>query len=124
MNRWMLLPCLLLAVAPACRETQECERARMNLAKTWKGLRESAARKKLAGGDVPSWQYVEQRADLLESAFTTSQVTWPSADKATTELAAKLTGMRVEEGDMSVTAFRSSVQGAFQEQATYAKLCR
>ena len=80
MVRYLAVMCFALVASFGCKDDETCERARMDLAKTWTKLRESAARRKLAGVDVEGWQFVEEKAGLLESSFMTPRVTWQSAE--------------------------------------------
>ena len=89
MTRWMIVMSLVAACPLwSCQDDARCERARLDLDKTWAELRQAATRRKLEGVDVPSWMDIEKKAELLESSFMTRQVTWESASKATQELAA------------------------------------
>lgn len=106
-----------------CQETRECERARMDLAKTWRGLAEAAHRRQLAGVDIEGWKWVEARLELLESAFTTKQVTWDSADKARGEVVTRLPGLNTDT-PANTTGFRLSADAAVKEQDAYTKQCK
>lgn len=123
MTRWILLTLAFAAVLPGCEASQECERARLNLAKSWRGLAESAGRRELAGVDIEGWKWVRGRAQLLESSFMTTHVTWDSAAKARQELSARLPSLRTD-SDANLTGYRLSVDAAFKEQDAYAKQCR
>jgi hypothetical protein len=90
---------VLLLVATGCKDRQACERSRLELAKTWEGIKLQAAnlkfpREELAGTmsdaereeRLERWSDVEEHAALLESAFISRQVTWTSAEKHLVEL--------------------------------------
>lgn len=106
-----------------CKDDKECEKARFALSKTWHGLAESAARRQLAGVDVEGWKFVQGRAQLLESSFMTTQVTWDSADKARKELAERVPNLQ-SDAPANVEGYRMSLNAAFQEQDAFAKKCR
>ncbi|MFZ5894235.1 MAG: hypothetical protein ACOY0T_24455 [Myxococcota bacterium] len=106
-----------------CRESQDCEKARLALAKTWHGLTEAAARRQLAGVDIEGWKYAQERAALLESSFMTTQVTWDSADKARKELATRVPNLQ-SDAPANVTGYRLSLDAALKEQDAYAQKCR
>jgi hypothetical protein len=106
-----------------CKTDEQCERLRMDLAKAWGGLRESAAKRKLAGVDVEGWTKVEQRTELLESSFMTPRVTWQSADKARTELTEILRG-RQTDTQANLTGYLLSVEAASKQQQAYSDRCR
>jgi len=84
------------ALAFGCHN-RECEAARLELTQTWETLRATAtSRQQIPEGlslsqaeqddRVRTWKSIEERAELIRSSFETSQVTWPSADKARREL--------------------------------------
>ena len=106
-----------------CKDNEKCEKARLALAKTWGSLRESAAKRKLAGVDVEGWSSVEERAALAESSFMTTHVTWTSAENAKNDLAQKVNGLRTDtEGNLQ--GYKLSLNAAFKEQDEYAKACK
>ncbi len=95
----------------------------MEVAKAFQGLRESASRRKLAGVDVEGWKFVEQRADLLESSFATTQVTWASAEKARGEIVARVASLQTD-NPANLTGYQLSLEGAVKELDAYGKKCR
>jgi hypothetical protein len=113
--------CALFALG--CKDDKECEKARFALSKTWHGLSESAARRQLAGVDVEGWKFVQGRAQLLESSFMTTQITWDSADKARKELAERVPNLQ-SDAPANVEGYRMSLNAAFAEQDAFAKKCR
>lgn len=123
MTRWFLLPLALVALLPGCEASQECERSRLNLAKSWRTLAESASRRELAGVDIEGWKWVRGRAQLLESSFMTTRVTWESANKARQELNARLPSIQTDT-EANKTGYRLSVEAALKDQDAYAKQCR
>ena len=106
-----------------CQRSEECERARLALSKTWGMLRESAAKRKLAGVDVEAWAAVEERAALAESSFMTTAVTWNSADNARKDLSDKVKSLRTDtEGNLK--GFQLSLDAAFKEQDEFKSKCK
>lgn len=123
-----MFPKLVLVAVSAwlsfgCKDNQECEKARFALAKTWHGLAASAARRQLGGVDIEGWKFVQDRAQLLESSFMTTQVTWDSADKARKEIAERAGGLQ-SDAPANVEGFRLSLKAALEEQDAFAKKCR
>lgn len=99
----LLLPCVLLACGglplAGCRSSEDCERSRLQMAKHWEELKNSAGTIKYARSDeadqmsdadreerLKHWQTLEEKAALLESAFISRQITWESAETARQEL--------------------------------------
>jgi hypothetical protein len=117
------LPVLALSVLSACKDDAQCERARMELNKSWSELREAATRRKLDGVDLPVWTDVENKTELLESSFVTRQVTWESATKASQAIAAALPRLHAGQEALAVS-FRTSAETALKEQSKFEKQCR
>jgi hypothetical protein len=124
MHRWVIVMSLL-AASPlmACEDEVRCERARLDLDKTWGELRLAATHRVLEGVDVPSWMDIEKKVELLESSFMTRQVTWESADKATHELASKLPVLHTDQ-EAQLVSFRNSAESAIKQQGSFEKECR
>jgi len=112
-----------LGLVSACKDDVKCERARMELNKSWSEVRQTATKRKLDGVDTASWTDVENKTELLESSFVTRQVTWDSADKAGQAIAAALPSLHAE-NDTLATSFRSSAESALKEQSDFEKQCR
>jgi len=118
----VFLGALLLPLS-GCKDNETCEKARLSLAKTWGSLRESAAKRKLAGVDVEGWAFVEERAALAESSFITTRVTWTSAENAKNDLAQRVNALRTDtEGNLQ--GYKLSLDAAFKEQDAFAKACK
>lgn len=86
-------------IALGCQQSTQCEQERLELAKTWETLRNTAASRKHVPEDSPlseaqrterlqSWTKIEEKADLIRSSFETRQVTWEPAERARKELEA------------------------------------
>lgn len=123
MTRWIAALCVMVAALAGCPMDPECERARLDLSKSWRGLAEGAGRRQLAGVDIEGWKWVQGRAQLLESSFMTTHVTWDSAQKARDELNARLPSIQTDTV-ANMTGYRLSVDAAFKEQDAFTKKCR
>ncbi|HEY4106513.1 MAG TPA: hypothetical protein VGM44_21580 [Polyangiaceae bacterium] len=125
MSRIAILAALAFCVAftAACKDDAKCEKARMELSKSWSGVREAATRRKLDGVDTAAWTDVENKAELLESSFVTREVTWDSAEKASAAIAAALPELHAE-NDKLAASFRGSADSALKEQSEFEKQCR
>jgi hypothetical protein len=122
-NSIRITAALTLGALWACDASQECERSRMKVSRTYNALTTAAQQRKLSGQDVENWAVIENKSDLLQSAFATRQVTWASADKARNEIAARLGSMNSDSAT-SVDIFKRSAAEAFQDHDSYAKMCR
>ncbi len=89
-NTVWIVAALGLGVLWGCETSEQCERTRMQVSRSYNALTAAAQQRKLAGQDVESWAFIENKSDLLQSAFATRQVTWASADKARNDITARL----------------------------------
>ena len=123
----------LLAVATACHDPK-CEAARLEMAQTWQTLRDTAtSRKQIPEGldlsqdqerdRIRVWTTIEDRAELLRSSFETTQVTWPSADKARAELGEAFKPLASNDDPMT-RGFALTLSQADQHMADFRKTCR
>jgi hypothetical protein len=69
------------------------------------------------------WTTIEDRAELVRSSFETSQVTWPSADKARTELGEVFKPIASNDDPMT-RGFALTLNEADQHMANFRKTCR
>ncbi|MET0792700.1 MAG: hypothetical protein ABW061_14360 [Polyangiaceae bacterium] len=124
MKRWFFVVSgALPLLVGGCQDDVQCERERLDLNKAWSELRTAATQHKLQGTDVSTWTEIENRAELLESAFVTRQVTWSSADKASKEIQSKLPALE-SSGDVRLASFRASAESAIKQQSGFEKSCR
>lgn len=129
--------CTVLAVAAsaatACHDP-ECEAARLELARTWETLRDTATSRRqipeganLSPGEeqerIRVWTTIEERAELMRSSFGTSQVTWPSAEKARADLGEAFKPLAAKEDPMT-RGFAVTLNEADQHMASFRKSCR
>jgi hypothetical protein len=121
-----------LALTLAC-QGRECEAARLELAQTWGTLRATAtSRQQIPEGlslsqaeqdaRVRTWKAIEDRAELVRSSFETSQVTWPSADKARRELGTLFAPLQAKE-DPVTGGFAVMLGEADKRMSTFRKQC-
>ncbi len=132
--RASLLVALGLGAGSAACQNAECESARLELTRTWQTLRDTAtSRKQIPEGvdlsaeeeqtRIRVWTTIEDRAELMRSSFETTQVTWPSADKARTELAEAFKPLASNEDPMT-RGFALTLNDADQRMAAFRKTCR
>jgi hypothetical protein len=107
----------------ACDDNTECERARLQAFRAYQTLHSAAVQRKLAGVDVEQWAAVENKTDLLQSAFATQQVTWRSAEKTKQEVAAALNSVKTDNA-VNLEIFKGSANEAFNLQEALAKQCK
>jgi hypothetical protein len=121
------------ALAAGCHDPK-CEASRLDLARTWETLRDTATSRKQipeASGlsqaqeqeRIRVWTTVEDSAELLRSSFSTTQVTWPSADKARAELGEAFKPLAANVDPMT-QGFVRSLSEADQHMADFRKTCR
>ncbi len=125
MNRTTLViaTAAVLGSLVGCQTSRDCEKARMKAHRAYQELTEGAVQRKLAGVDVAGWSQVENKADLLRSAFATQQVTWRSAEKARTEVRSTLDSIATD-NDVNLEIFKRSAEEAFKLQDKLASTCR
>lgn len=113
-----------LFLSTAChKDSRECERARLETHRAYQTLNHAATARKLTGVDTASWAKVENKTDLLQSAFATTQVTWRSADKAKTEVQQSMESIATD-NPVSLEIFKRSAEEAFRLQQSFADRCR
>jgi leucyl aminopeptidase (aminopeptidase T) len=117
----------------ACQDP-ECEASRLELARTWQTLRDTATSRKQIpeGADLSQaqeqdririWTAVEAHAELVRSSFETSQVTWSSAEKARAELNEAIKPLASNEDPMT-RGFALTLSEADRRMAEFKKTCR
>jgi hypothetical protein len=117
----------------ACQDP-ECEASRLELARIWQTLRDTAtSRKQIPEGvdlgqdkereRIRVWTTIEDRAELMRSSFETSQVTWPSAEKARAELGEAFKPLASNEDPMT-RGFALTLNDADRQMSEFRKTCR
>jgi hypothetical protein len=128
-----LIAIAALGAGVAC-QNQECEAARLELARTWETLRDTAtSRKQIPEGSsltqaeeqerIRVWTTIEERAELARSSFETPQVTWPSAEKARSDLGEAFKPLASKDDPMT-RGFALTLNDADQRMASFRKTCR
>jgi hypothetical protein len=128
-----LIAAAAVTFGSACHDP-ECEAARLNLVRTWETLRDTAtSRRQIPEGAnltaaeeqqrIRVWTTIEERAELMRSSFETSQVTWPSADKARGDLAEAFKPLASNDDPMT-RGFALTLNEADQRMASFRKSCR
>lgn len=107
----------------ACDNNSECEKARLQAFRAYQTLHSAAVQRKLAGVDVERWAAMENKTDLLQSAFATQQVTWRSAEKTQQEVATELASVKTD-NDVNLEIFKGSAKEAFNLQDALTKQCK
>jgi hypothetical protein len=121
--RWFLIGMSGLLTLSCQKNATDCERERVHLARAYYSLKQAATERKLAGISAEKWGFVENKTDLLESAFATPQITWSSADKARSEVAGSLNDISTTtEGALSL--FKETAKGVFEQQERFKNQCR
>lgn len=124
----------LLGLATACESEETCTRNRMELAKTWETVKNVASKRKFANEEeaqnalvkqqrLERWGVIEEKAALLESSFTTPQITWNSAAKARSDLNQQFTRIP-ESDDRGLPRFASLLDTANTQQSEFERTCR
>ena len=124
---------IIVVAGTACHDP-ECEAARLELARTWETLRDTAtSRKQIPEGSnltpeeeqerIRVWTAIEDRAELMRSSFETAQVTWPSAEKARADLAEAFKPLATRDDPMT-RGFALTLNEAAQRMASFRTSCR
>jgi hypothetical protein len=130
---WFSVVVIAGALASACHDPK-CEASRLELARTWETLRDTATSRKqipeVSGLSheqeqerIRVWTAIEDRAELLRSSFATTQVTWPSADKARAELGTAFKPL-ASNVDPMTQGFALKLNEADRNMAEFRKSCR
>jgi hypothetical protein len=118
----------------ACKDTQACEQSRIDVAKTWRKVKETAGARALPGGDETltdaqkserkkTWGDIQESAYLVEGSFKTTQITWAAADKGRTEIKQQYAAVPGKE-DPLVAGFGRMVEEADAEYEAFKQNCR
>jgi hypothetical protein len=121
-------------VALGCQQNTQCESERLELAKTWETLRNTAASRKHVPEDsalteaerserLQAWTKIEEKADLIRSSFETRQVTWEPAQKARKDLEDLYKGA-ANPNDPLITGFGVLLGTADKQYEGYRSACK
>ncbi len=119
-----------LGVTLSCKDSEQCERSRMDVAKIWSRVKDGANRRRTRDdGTIKSeeymrkWAHIENQAELVSSSFETEQITWGPAAKGQKQLkddTADLAGSN----DPANQNFVQLLNEANQKVADFEKACR
>jgi hypothetical protein len=137
MSRTATMVCLIAfgaAGVASCKDQRACEQSRLELAKQWEELKNTAGSYKTTKEDeelssakkeerLKVWNAVEDKAGLVQSSFATRQVTWPAADQARQDMNQKLQAVAAT-GDQRVESFSRLVHAAGAQYDQYKHKCQ
>jgi hypothetical protein len=137
MSRTAIMVCLITfgaAGVASCRDEAACEKSRLELAKKWEELKNTAGTYKTTKEDeelstakkeerLRVWSAVEDKAGLVQSSFSTRQVTWPAADQARQAINQKLQAVAAT-GDQRVEGFSQLVHAAGAQYEQHKQKCQ
>ncbi len=82
-----------IGVTLSCKNSEECERSRLEVAKIWNRVKDGASRhRNREDGTIKSdafqkkWSRIVNQAELVSTSFETEQVTWNGAAKGQKQL--------------------------------------
>ena len=117
-----------------CKDEQACEQSRLEMARTWKKLQENAATRAAQPDDELTeqqksqhkavWGEIEEKAHLVQGSFTTTQVTWPAADRGRAELKEAFQTKVQNKEDPMVLGFGRLLQDADGRYDAFAQKCK
>ncbi len=135
MTRLLIVSCAIAVglTLVACKDQQACEQSRLDMAKTWKKVKESAGARALPTDDETLnesqkaerkrvWSGIQEHAHLVEGSFKTNQITWRAADKGRTDLKAAYQEVPNKD-DPLVSGFAQMVHEADVQYEQFKKNC-
>ncbi len=132
MTRWVrYVSTLLLGLGAiiSCKDSEKCERSRMEVAKIWNRVKDGATRRRIVDdGTIKSdtyqkkWSHIENQAELVSSSFETEQVTWGPAAKGQKQLQEDTSDLN--DGDPANQNFVRLLEEANKKVAEFEKTCR
>lgn len=131
-SSWGLAAAAAALLVLGCHN-RECEAARLELAKAWETLRDTATSRQqipegssLSQGEqeerIRTWKSIEERTELLRSSFETPQVTWSAADKARKELQTLFAPLQAKD-DPVTGGFAVTLEATDQRMAAFRNKC-
>ena len=82
-----------IGVTLSCKNSEECERSRMEVARIWNKVKDGANRRRTRDDGTSKsddyqkkWSRIQNQAELVSSSFETEQVTWGPAAKGQKQL--------------------------------------
>lgn len=122
---------LPLAVA-GCENNEQCTKARLDAADTWKAVMESAAKNKLGGAGYDelsterkgehfkAWSRIETEAEMVFKSFAYEKITWKTARPAREKSNSEFDGYF---GRDQYKGFKTSLDAANQSFKTVDATC-
>jgi hypothetical protein len=133
MTLWVKYVSTLLlgvGVTLSCKNSEQCERSRMDVARLWNRVKEGANRRRNADdGTIKSpefqkkWSRIVNQAELVSSSFETEQVTWDPAAKGQKQLLEDTSDM-AGSADPANQNFAKLLEEANRKVAEFEKACR
>lgn len=119
-----------LGVTLSCKNSEECERSRMDVARTWTRVKDGATRiRNRDDGTVKSdvyqkkWSRIATQAELVSSSFETEQITWNGAAKGQKQLKEDVADL-VGSNEPSNQNFVQLLDEANRKVTEFEKTCR
>ncbi len=119
-----------LGVTLSCKNNEECERSRMEVARLWTQVKDGAARiRNRDDGTTKSeafqqkWARIVNQADLVSSSFETQQVTWNGAAKGQKQVTEDTSDI-AESSEPADRNFVRLLQEASRKMVEFEKACR
>jgi len=121
---------LALGVMISCKDSEKCERSRMDVAKIWNQVKDTANRRRIrddgtikSEGYMKKWAHIENQAELVSSSFETEQITWGPAAKGQKQLKDDTADL-VDSNEPAMQNFVRLLQEANQKAGEFEKACR
>jgi len=137
MTRIICVSCAIVMGLPlvaSCKDQQACEKSRMDLAKTWRQVKETAGARALPEPDEELtdlqkterkqvWSQIEQKAYRVEGSFKTERVSWDAADQARGEITRQYNAVPSKDSPL-VVGFGRMLAEANTAHDQFKKNCR
>jgi hypothetical protein len=136
MTRLVSVACAIVVgwMVAGCKDSQACEEGRLQLAKTWRKVKDTAAARALPAADEELneaqkaerkrvWSEIQERAYVVEGSFKTTHITWGTAEKGRAELQVAYQNVPDKE-DPLVIGFARMLAEANGEFETYKEKCK
>ncbi len=118
-----------------CKDTKACEQSRMEMAKIWRQVKDTAGARALPGPSEEVseakkaerkrvWGDIQEQAYLVEGSFQTEQITWSAADHGRGELLSIYRERVPNKEDPLVTGFGRMVDEANTQYDAFQQKCR
>lgn len=133
-----LLLCVLAGLAASgCKDGQACELQRLELARVWEEVRNTAGRVKVPRDDLwqgasegekdqhrRTWEEFEKYSGLVQSSFSTTQVTWDAATLNREKLFTAMKAYTPKRVGVAYEGFTRLLESANKEYVEFKESCR